>query len=339
MLCSKIDEFSAFVAENTIVNRVFFNVQTSSSQRALGYAAMAITVAVWSGFALSTRWIALSSLTPFDVALIKFGVPLAMFAFWFPRAVREIRSAPWLSSGLVVLGAALVVFGAGLPFLLASALGGKLSSATLVGVLIPGCSPVFVALISHYFLKQELSRRTWISLAAIVCGVLALLATDPLGFRPLAVGILLVASLIWALYTLELKRAKLHPITAILLLCLPALVASAATLFVGWGQSNLSAAPVREILVFVLVQGIGAGAVANLCYSAAIRRIGANVASGLGAMSPVVVMLFAVPLFGESLTVAKAVAILLIVGGIVASNTKTSSAKKTPVAEFEKLQV
>ncbi|MCP1170297.1 hypothetical protein NHG85_17465, partial [Limimaricola sp. ASW11-118] len=82
-----------------------------------GYVAIAVAVTIWAGFALSIRAIGGSTLAPADVALIRFGLPVLLLAPLLPsrlRALRRVRP----------MDAALVAFGAGLPFFFLASAGG-----------------------------------------------------------------------------------------------------------------------------------------------------------------------------------------------------------------------
>ncbi|MEE2568923.1 DMT family transporter [Pseudarthrobacter sp. J64] len=290
-------------------------------QRLLGYLAMGATVAIWAAFALSVRGISLSALTPIDVALIRFGVPVLLFLWWLRRAARDVRLAPKTACLLVIIGA-------GLPFFLLSTWGGSLSSATMVGVVIPGAAPLFVTLIGRFFLRQAVPRRSVVGLILITLGITTLAAAAPSTVGPQALAVLVLAGLLWALYTLGLKGAGLHPITATLLLCIPSLIGTAAVLALGWGESHLATAPLEQTAGFIAVQGLGVGAIAGLSYAAAIRTIGPAAASSIGATSPALVTILAVPVFGEPISLISSAAVALVVSGVLIVNAKKSAPRK-----------
>ncbi|MEU4623891.1 DMT family transporter [Actinoplanes sp. NPDC023801] len=274
-----------------------------------GLAAMAVTVAVWAGFALSIRGIGASSLTTMDTALIRFVTPLLLLGPWIPRTLRRLRGErPVVLAGLCA--------GAGLPFFLVASAGGRLTSAGLVGLVIPGTVPIFVALLAYRMWGSRVGRAQVAALAAILAGVALA------GGRPAGAGtvVLILAGSIWAVYTMSLRVTVLDPVGTVIVLCLPSALLSALLIGTGAAGSNLAAGTARmdDVLIYLAAQGVGAGVLAALCYPVAIRRLGSRTAASLGALSPVVTAVAAVPLLGEPLTGIPGFA--LVVAGVVAFN-------------------
>jgi drug/metabolite transporter (DMT)-like permease len=270
---------------------------------------MAVTVAVWAGFALSIRGIGASSLTTVDAALIRFVTPLLLLSPWIPRTLRQARAErPIVLAGLCV--------GAGLPFFLVAAAGGRLTSAGLVGLVIPGTVPIFVTLLAYKIWGSRISRPQVAALAGILAGV-ALAGGGMAGAGTL---VLVLAGAVWAIYTMSLRVTALDPMGTVIALCLPSALVSALLSVTGAAASNLTAGTARtgDVLLYLAVQGACVGVLAALCYPIAIRRLGSRTAACLGALSPAVTAVAAVPLFGEPLTSIGAFA--LVVGGVVAFN-------------------
>jgi drug/metabolite transporter (DMT)-like permease len=270
---------------------------------------MAVTVAVWAGFALSIRGIGVSSLTTMDAALIRFVTPLLLLSPWIPRTLRRVRGErPIVLAGLCV--------GAGLPFSLVASAGGRLTSAGLVGLVIPGTVPIFVTLLAYGILGSKIRLPQAAALAGILGGV-ALAGGRPAGAGTL---VLVLAGFLWAIYTMSLRVSVLDPMGTVIALCLPSALLAALSIATGAAGSNLATGTARagDVLLYLAVQGAGVGVLAALCYPIAIRRLGSRTAAGLGALSPVVTAVAAVPLFGEPLTTIGAFA--LVVGSVVAFN-------------------
>ncbi|MTD14145.1 EamA family transporter [Nakamurella sp. YIM 132087] len=279
-----------------------------------GPAAMAATVVLWAGFALSIRGIAGSSLTPVDVALLRFGLPVLVLLPVVPAAVRRIRRAP-------LPAAVAIACGAGLPYFLTSALGGRLTSATLVGLVIPGTVPVFVTAAVALRRRAMPSAPRLGALALVVAGV-TVIAVPELRSGP-GLAVLLAASAFWAAFTLGLRRAGLRPLDTVLLVCLPSLPVTVLLAVLRPSGSALlsSTAGLPDVLVFTAVQGIGIGLCAGLTYAVAVARLGPRPAAATGALTPVLVAAIAFPLFGERPTLPLLAGAVLVVAGVIAANT------------------
>lgn len=281
-----------------------------------GLLAMALTVLVWAAFALSIRAIATSAWDPADVALLRFGVPLLVLAPWLPRSLRRLRGErPAVLAALAV--------GAGLPFFLLSAAGGALSSATLVGLVVPGSVPLFVTALAALLWRTRPGRRQLVALAGVVVGIGAIAAADLLqggaGGRATGTAVLLVAGLAWSVYTLGLRATRLDPVAAAVAVCLPSSAVAVLAVATGLLPSRLlqGVAPDRTLLLFALVQGVGVGVVAGLTYAVAIRELGAPRAATLGALSPVLVAVLAAPLLGERVDALVLAGGALVVTGVL----------------------
>ncbi|PHP26372.1 DMT family transporter [Limimaricola cinnabarinus] len=277
-----------------------------------GYAAIALAVTIWAGFALSIRAIGGSVLAPADVALIRFGLPVLLLAPLLPSrlgALRRVRP----------MDAALVAFGAGLPFFFLASAGGALTSAAHVGALIAGTTPLSVALLLWLIERRGINAALGRALALILGGVALLVAGQGAGFGAGALGgagLLLAASLFWGAYTLGLRRVGLDPIGCTLLLGLPSLAVLALLMGTGAVESRMASASLAEILPFVVVQGLGVGVLASLAYAAAIARLGPARCAAIGSLAPALAALGAVPILGEALTPLVVAGIALVTFGV-----------------------
>ncbi|MFJ8586692.1 DMT family transporter [Streptomyces sp. NPDC093595] len=288
------------------------------SPQGVGMAALVLTVAIWAGFALSARALSASTLLPADAALLRFGVPLVVLApaLWRRRRrLAAVRPGPALK----------IVCGAGVPFFLAAMHGGSLTSAAFVGSIVPGMVPLFVSALMVAG-GRGLPRGTQAAgLGLIAVGVVALVwrYLVPLDTEVLAgAGTLLVASGLWALYTVGLREVDLDPVGSIGLLCLPSLAVIALLVLTGVLPTGIAHAAGGDIALFLVVQGLGVGLCAGLLYAFAIRRLGPERSSVVGSLSPVAVVLLAVPLLDESPTLPVLVGVPLITAGVALANRR-----------------
>ncbi|MCQ0025297.1 DMT family transporter [Streptomyces somaliensis DSM 40738] len=298
------------------------------SPGAAGTAALLLTVLIWAAFALSARALSASTLLPADAALLRFGVPLVVLApaLWRRRrALAAVRPGP----------AAKIVCGAGVPFFLAAMFGGSLTSASFVGAIVPGMVPLFVSALMAARGRGVPRGTQAAGLALIAAGVVALVWRYVVPFDGgvlLGSGTLLVASGLWALYTVGLREVDLDPVGSIGLLCIPSFAAVAALVAAGVLPTGFAGAAAADVALFLVVQGLGVGLCAGLLYAFAIRRLGAERSSVVGSLSPVVVVLLAVPLLGERPTAAVLVGVPLVTTGVVLANRRPRPPREPEVS-------
>ncbi|TJZ49720.1 DMT family transporter [Streptomyces piniterrae] len=291
------------------------------SPQAVALLALLLTVAIWAGFALSARALSASTLLPADAALLRFGVPLVVLA---PALWRRRRRLAMVRPG----PAAKIICGAGVPFFLAAMYGGSLTSAAFVGAIVPGMVPLFVSALMVAGGRSAPRGTQSAGLLLIVAGVVALvwrytaaLDADVL----LGAGTLLVASGLWALYTVGLREVDLDPVGSIGLLCLPSFAVIALLVMTGVLPTGLARAAGGDIVLFLVVQGLGVGLCAGLLYAFAIRRLGPERSSVVGSLSPVAVVLLAMPLLDESPTLPVLIGVPLITTGVALANRRPRS--------------
>jgi len=279
----------------------------------VGYFAIAVTVLVWAGFALSTRAASGAQLTFGDVALIRSGIPALFFLPFLPKRIAVLRRLPahrWL----------MIAAGAGLPFFWLAAMGGAQTSATHVGALIAGTTPVSVAVLTWVIYRQR--PAVMLPLGIILVGVAALIgASGNLAAGSLTgVALLLSASLFWGCYTLGLRGSGLDPIGCALVLALPSTLVLLPLLATGVLPSNLTQVRLAEAMPFMLAQGVGVGLVSSLTYAIAIARLGVAKCAAIGSLAPAIAAVLAVPLLHEALTLGTIFAVLIICAGVMLAN-------------------
>lgn len=279
----------------------------------VGYLAIAVTVLVWAGFALSTRAASGAQLTFGDVALIRSGIPALFFLPFLPKRIAVLRRLPahrWL----------MIAAGAGLPFFWLAAMGGAQTSATHVGALIAGTTPVSVAVLTWVIYRQR--PAVLLPLGIILVGVAALIgASGNLAAGSLTgVALLLSASLLWGCYTLGLRGSGLDPIGCALVLALPTTLVLLPLLATGVLPSNLTQVRLAEAMPFILAQGVGVGLVSSLTYAIAIARLGVAKCAAIGSLAPAIAAVLAVPLLHEALTFGTILAVLIICAGVMLAN-------------------
>uniref|UniRef100_UPI0013904C8E DMT family transporter n=1 Tax=Salinivibrio sp. HTSP TaxID=2115977 RepID=UPI0013904C8E len=172
--------------------------------------------------------------------------------------------------------------------------------------------PLFVSAIAWGVYGESLSVGRRLGIGLIVIGIGAFL-WHSLFFSPWRVTqghlILLAAGISWAWFTIGVRVTGLN-----------AAEAGAVGAMSGLVSFNLRQAPLGELGYHVLAQGLGVGIIANYSYAFAIRRLGAEMSAAIGAFTPVVAALIAIPVFSETVSTLTVVAMALIVlGAMLAS--------------------
>ena len=295
---------------------------TISRRTVTGVAALALVVALWSTFALSSRALGGSTLTMADAALLRFAVPAVVLAPWIPRTLRALRGENPTILALLLL--------AGLPHFLLFAGGAHLTSAALTGLLVPGTVPLFVTVLLFVFHRTAVSRRRALALAAIVAGVAVSAALTRGGGDGVGVLVLVIGGLVWALYTMGLAATRLDLVEVMVLVSVVSTIATLALVLSGALPSNIiaGAADAGQLGVFALLQGVGTGLLSTACYVVAVKNLGGSIAGAAGALSPVLTAIIAVPVLGEPLTPGLLLALSCIVVGVAAFHLTPNLARR-----------
>lgn len=268
---------------------------TDSGRRFVGITALVATVILWSTFAITIRAIGTSSLTTLDVAILRFTVPVVLLAPWSLRAFRAVRrerpAVRW------------VLLSAGLPHFLLVALGGHLTSAALVGLVVPGTVPMFVALIAFAMWRRRVSAARTAALVAIALGVALSAAESVSTAMTKGILVLLIGGFVWAIYTLGLRETTLRPVDVVLYVGGLSSISAVLLAVTHVLPSHLVSGTARlhDILLFTLLQGVGTGVLSTVAFATAVRELGSGIASASGAVSPVIAAIVAVPILGEEL--------------------------------------
>lgn len=281
----------------------------------MGYIAIGIVLLVWSGFSLTVRAIGASNLTIADVALIRFTVPLIVLLPLLPKRIAPIKTVSLSNFLLILLG--------GIPFFFLAATGAKSVPTAYVGTILAGTPPFFVAVLGYCFFHQLVSKTKLVALLLIMLGVFAMILgqSGPISTSVLdGVFWLMLGSIVWASYTIGLKDAGLDPISIALILSMVSFFVLVILIVFGLLDSNFGQFSLLQAMPFLLIQGLGVGLIATLGYSYAVSQLGSSQSSIIGSLSPGVTAILAVPVFGESLSLAIVIGIFFTTCGVIFSN-------------------
>ncbi|WP_454848791.1 DMT family transporter [Rhizobium binxianense] len=283
-----------------------------SPSQALGYAAGAVTVLIWSTWFLATRHSAATPLGSIDIGLIRFGIPaLALSPVWLRMGL--------LPKGLPLHLLAIMIAGCGAVFFLVTTLAIHSTPAASSGILLGGSMPLATALIGILLFRERPDITRIAGLAAIVAGVLILLARSlaDAALPWTSFALLPAGAVLWASYTHAFRRSGLTALQASALIAVWSFLIMGALALV-FGVS-LPQAPLPEIGLQVLSQGVLSGLVAMVAYGTAVRTLGGTQAAAFTALTPVFATLGGGLLLGEEIGIAEISAAIITGIGVALS--------------------
>ncbi|MGE6330582.1 DMT family transporter [Psychrobacter pacificensis] len=280
-----------------------------------GYVAMSVVLLIWSGFALTVRAVGASSLSIADVMLIRFSVPLVLLTPWVLSSWHEIKN--------IRLPDILFILFGGVPFLLLAAFGASTVPDAYMGTILTGTPVFFAALLSFILYRQRISLGKFAALILILFGIATMIGGHAQAIPNsllYGVGLLLMASLIWAGYTLGLKSTTLTPIAIAIVLSYTSFFLTLVMVLSGMMDSNIGSVSFDEVLPFILIQGLGVGVVSTIAFSYAVKQLGSMRTLLLGSLSPGLTAILATLILKESLSVIMIGGIVLSTIGVILSN-------------------
>ncbi len=250
-------------------------------------------VSIWSGWIVVARLGLRTSLTPWDIAALRFGVAgLLLLPYVFNKGLAFDRLG-WVGLAAIVLGGAAPVFLANWGLLFAP--------AAHAGALFPGVMPLMVALLAAAFLREEFTFTKKLGFAFILPGVLAIVwgsGSEFGSWQNVGHGLFLSAALAWAFYTVAMRKARLDGLHAAaisavgsMLLYLPifALMPGTKLAIASWSDLGLQA----------FVQGVLTAIISLLLYGRAVGILGASSGAAFAALCPAMTALLGIPILGE----------------------------------------
>jgi len=285
----------------------------TGSQYARGAFYGLAAVCIWAGFIVVSRLGVQTSLTPWDVAAIRFSVAgLLLLPYLWSKGLALDRLG-WT-------GVAAVIMGCGAPMVLLVNAGLLFAPAAHGGALFPGVMPLMVAILAAAILKEPFTSRKTFGLALIVVGAIGIIwiAGGAVGTtQNIGHALFLCAGFFWACYTVAMRHARLDGLHAAAIAGVGsfALYLPAYALVAGTSVLN---APPFDIALQAIVQGVLTAIVALLLYGRMVSLLGATGGAAFVALTPATTGLMGIPVLGEWPSAIDWVAIALISIGVYA---------------------
>jgi drug/metabolite transporter (DMT)-like permease len=284
------------------------NPTTSDYARGAIYGLAA--VCIWAGFIVASRLGVRTSLTPWDVAAIRFAVAGLLLPYAWRKGL-ALEHLGWL-------GVAAIVAGCGAPMVLLVNAGLLFAPAAHAGALFPGVIPLMVAMLAAAILKETFTPQKNIGLVLIVMGAVGIVAGagGTIGTaQNIGDALFLAAGLAWAGYTVAMRRARLDGLHAAAIAAIGSLVLylPGYALIAG---TRVFKAPLADIALQAVVQGVLTAIVALLLYGRMVGLLGATRGAAFVALTPAMTALLAIPILDEWPAAVDWTAIALISLGV-----------------------
>jgi drug/metabolite transporter (DMT)-like permease len=283
----------------------------SATEFARGAAFGLAAVSIWSGWIVIARLGLRTSLTPWDIAAIRFAVAGSILAPYLMKKGLAPDRLGW--AGVIA-----ILLGGGAPMVLVANAGLIFAPASHAGALFPGVTPLLVAILAALLIAEPFTRPKGIGFALILAGILGIVwgAGGAIGSKQnLGHALFLAAALLWAGYTVAMRKARLDGLHVAGLAAVGSLLTYVPAYVVAAGAS-LSIAPWQDIAIQAVVQGLLTAVISLLLYGRAVSILGASSGAAFAALCPAMTALFAIPVLGEWPTIVDWIAILLISVGV-----------------------
>ena len=266
---------------------------------------------IWAGWIVVARLGLTTSLTPWDIAALRFGVGGLLLLPHLLRMGFAIERLGWI-------GLAAIVLGCGAPMVLLVNAGLLFAPAAHAGGLFSGVVPLMVALLAAPILHEAFTSAKRVGLTLILAGVIGIVwsADATIGTRQNIGHVLFLGgALLWACYTVAMRRARLDGLHA-------AAIAAACTLvlylpvYAVVAGASLFEAPLTDIALQAFVQGFLTAVISLLLYGRAVSILGASGGAAFPALCPAMTAVLAIPILGEWPTTIDWIAIILISAGV-----------------------
>ena len=268
-------------------------------------------VSIWAGWIVAARFGLKSSLTPWDITAIRFGVAGLLLLPYLLKNGLAVDRLGWM-------GLAAIVLGGGAPMVLLGYGGLLFAPAAHAASLYTALIPLHVAILAALMLGEAFTVAKRIGLALMVAGVLGIVwgAGGTIGSRQnIGHALFIGAGLLWAGYTVAMRKGRLAGLHAAAIAAVAALVTYVPVYASIFGTS-LANAPWRDVALQAFVQGFMTPVISFMFYGRAVSILGASNGSAFAALSPAMTALLAIPILGEWPTTIDWIAIVLISCGV-----------------------
>lgn len=285
------------------------HLSTDSIITGIIYGVLAATA--WGISPVVTRLGVIGALDPYDLTAVRYMVAgVILLPLVMRRGMGGLR---WRMTMLMVVGA-------GVPFVVLMSAGLQFAPAGHGGVIIPSIMMSCSMLGGWLFQGDRPNRKRLMGYMVILLGIV-LIGREGLSnsYGPDAwLGDLMfvAAGFVWAVYTVAARAANAEPLHATALVAVISMVLYLPAYFF-WQGFEMFSAPVSEILLQGVFQGIVMAVLALFFYTRAVACLGAARGALFGALVPGLAVIFAYPVLGEVPNMMELAGVLLVSTGMI----------------------
>lgn len=289
------------------------------SSSTAGHLAALLTIIIWGTTFISTK-ILLADFQPVEILFFRFLIGLLALLLVYPRRLSGTNRHQELTF------AAAGLCGICLYYLLEN-IALTYTMASNVGVII-SVAPFFTAILSHVVLKEERpGTNFFVGFVVAIAGIILISFNgSKLELNPIGDLLALLASLIWACYSVLTKKIGgfgYHTILATRRVFCYGILFMLPTLFLFDFKMELTRFANPVYLFNILFLGLGASALCFVTWNFAVKVLGAVKTSVYIYMVPVITVVTSVVVLHEKITVLSALGTILTLAGLLLSESKT----------------
>lgn len=282
-------------------------MSTTDSDRS-GYLFILGSVLIWSGWMVTTRFLARGALSPYDITALRFGIAGGLL---LPIVWRKgLRIGPHGYASSLAMTAFL-----GAPYILVVSTGMRFAPAAHGASIINGFMVLFSVLLGGWWLKEPFPPRKRLGTAVLLAGMACVVYSRIDGQANIGHLFFAVGGTMWAFYGVLLRRwgiASLHS-TAVVSVLSAVFFLPVYLLFL---PSRIPEAPWSLLLFHGVYQGLLTSILALYFYGRAIHLLGATTTSAFVPLVPILTLLIGIPGLGEVPSAVEVLGVILVFVGL-----------------------
>lgn len=287
-----------------------------------------LAAASWAGYTVSSRVGVTAGYTAADLTFLRFFVAgIVLLPFVLRRGFRGLAGIGWRRGVVLALGAGplfsgLYTFGLGV------------TPYAHGPVISPSIVTIGALALAALFLGERPNALRLLGIGAVILGLVLVAGGEAFFGGPSSFSrydLMFVASgLLWAGYTVLLRRWNLDPVAATAAVAVVSMIAVTPFYLATADVGRLFVDP-TTLAFHALTQGLVAAVIAVIAFSKAVAILGAGRAGIFPSLVPVIAVLLGIPVLGEWPTAAQTVGVavastgLLLASGIVAQRQGTGA--------------